>query len=353
MATHFASKLFFVVLLGSAILLFRIFWTYISAIVLALLIASAFYPLYAWLRGKLGNREQTTSLIMTVFIFLVLFVPTGGFVGTLSNEAFEFYIRTRDSVSLKQLQRKFEEDNVWSQRIKKAAKLSGIELNRETIANLATSVGRKVGLFLSGQLSAMASNMLSFLIHFFLMLLIIYYIFRDGERLRDYISELLPFPPQQQELVTNKFREMGKAIIFGNGISGITQGILGGLGFYFFGLGSPFLWGTVVGFMAFLPIIGASVVFIPATVILLIQGKTSTALGYLAYNVFYSSIMEYVVKPRLIGKGMSMNPILVFIGILGGLKLFGILGIIYGPLIMTIFLTLAEIYRLEYRDTMV
>jgi predicted PurR-regulated permease PerM len=214
-------------------------------------------------------------------------------------------------------------------------------------------VGRKVGLFLSRQFSSVASNLLSLLIHFFLMLLIIYYIFRDGERLRDYISELLPFPPQQQELVTTKFREMGKAVILGNGISGITQGILGGLGFYLFGLGSPFLWGTVVGFMAFLPIIGASVVFIPATIILLIQGKTSTALGYLAYNVFYSSIMEYVVKPRLIGKGMSMNPILVFIGILGGLKLFGILGIIYGPLIMTIFLTLAEIYRLEYKDNMV
>ena len=353
MANSFASKLFFVVLLGSALLLFRIFWTYISAIVLALLIASAFYPLYAWVRKKFGNREQAAALFMTILIFLVLFVPTGGFIGTLSNEAFDFYVRTRDSVSLKQIQQKFEEDNIWSQRIKKAAKFSGIELNRETIANFATSLGRKVGLFLSGQLSAMASNMLSFLIHFFLMLLIIYYIFRDGERLRDYISELLPFPPQQQELVTTKFREMGKAVILGNGISGITQGILGGLGFYLFGLGSPFLWGTVVGFMAFLPIIGASVVFIPATIILLIQGKTNTALGYLAYNVLYSSIMEYVVKPRLIGKGMSMNPILVFIGILGGLKLFGILGIIYGPLIMTIFLTLAEIYKLEYKKTMV
>jgi predicted PurR-regulated permease PerM len=105
--------------------------------------------------------------------------------------------------------------------------------------------------------------------------------------------------------------------------------------------------------MAFLPIIGASVVFLPATVILLMQGKTGVAFGYLAYNVCYSSIMEYAVKPRLIGKGMSMNPILVFIGILGGLKLFGILGIVYGPLIITIFLTIAEIYRLEYKDTMV
>ena len=102
--------------------------------------------------------------------------------------------------------------------------------------------------------------------------------------------------------------------------------------------------------MAFLPIIGASVVFIPAIIILLIQGETTIALGYLAYNVCYSSFIEYLVKPRLMGKGMHMIPLLVFLGILGGIKLFGILGVIYGPLIITIFLTLAEIYRLEYKE---
>jgi predicted PurR-regulated permease PerM len=144
---------------------------------------------------------------------------------------------------------------------------------------------------------------------------------------------------------------MGRAVIFGNGMSGIVQGILGGFGFFTFWLGSPFLWGTAIGFMAFLPIIGAYVVFIPATVILLIQDKIGMAIGFMAYNVCYASIIEYVIKPRLIGKGMRMNPLLVFIGILGGLKLFGILGIIYGPLIMTIFLTLAEIYKLEYKET--
>jgi predicted PurR-regulated permease PerM len=142
---------------------------------------------------------------------------------------------------------------------------------------------------------------------------------------------------------------MGRAVIFGNGLSGIIQGILGGFGFFLFGLGSPFLWGTVIGVMAFLPIIGASIIFIPATLILLIQGEVGTGIGFFTYNVLYSSIMEYFIKPRLIGKGMRMNPILVFIGILGGLQLFGILGIIYGPLIMTIFFTLLEIYRLEYR----
>ncbi|MDB9823513.1 AI-2E family transporter, partial [Deltaproteobacteria bacterium] len=171
-----------------------------------------------------------------------------------------------------------------------------------------------------------------------------------GVHLKNYIFELVPFPDKQQELIMDKFREMGRAVIIGNGISGIIQGILGGFGFYIFGLGSPFLWGTIIGFMAFLPIIGASIIFIPSTLILLIIGKTGLAIGFLIYNLCYSFTIEYLIKPKLIGKEMRMNTILVFIGILGGLKLFGILGIIYGPLIMTILFTLLEIYRLEYRD---
>jgi len=345
------SKLFLVVLLGFLILLFRLFWTYISAIVLGLLIASAFYPLYSWIKKFIKSSEGPASLIMTIIILLVLVIPVGGFVGTLSNEAYDFYTRTRSSVSMQKIQEGLQGDSLWAQRIRKLGQVVGIELNFETIHNLAASIGKNVGLFLSKQLSSIASNLMSFLVHFFLMLLVIYYILKDGICLKDYISELLPFPPQQQELVVNKFREVARAVILGNGLSGIIQGILGGIGFSFFSLGSPFLWGTVIGIMAFLPVIGASIVFLPATLILLVQGKGGLALGYLIYNVCYSSILEYVIKPRLIGKGMRMNPLLVFIAILGGLKLFGILGIVYGPLIITIFLTLAEIYKLEYKET--
>jgi predicted PurR-regulated permease PerM len=353
MEKSFVSKVFLVVLLGVLVLLLRLFWAYISAIILALLIASAFYPLYARVKRLLKGEERGASMLMTIFIFLVLIIPVGGFVGTLSNEAFDFYRRSRDAVSLLKIQQLVEGYSIWAQRIRKVGELTGIELNPQTIEELATELGKNVGLFLSKQLRSMASNLLDFLIHFFLMMLIVYYIFRDGKRLKDYISELLPFPIEQQELVVSKFREMARAVIVGNGLNGIIQGIIGGFGFFFFGLGSPFLWGTLIGFMAFLPFIGASIVYVPAFIILILQGQTGAAIGFLAYNVAYSMIMEYLFKPRMIGKGMRMNALLVFIGILGGIKLFGILGIIYGPLIMTIFITLAELYRLEYKEAMV
>jgi predicted PurR-regulated permease PerM len=353
MEKSFISKLFLIILLSFVVLLFWLFMTYLSSIVLAFLIASAFYPLFTRSKVFFKGKEQLASLFMSIIILLILLIPVGWFVGTLSNEAFDFYSRTKDSVSLQKIQRGLQGDSLWAHRFRKIGEIAHIEASPENIEQLTKSIGKNVGLSLSKQLSAIASNLLNFLVNFFLMILIIYYIFKDGERLKKYISELLPFPDKQQELVAEKFREMGRAVIIGNGLSGIIQGFLGGFGFYLFGLGSPFLWGTVIGFMAFLPIIGASIVFIPATVImLLLKGDAGITLGFFFYNVAYSSVIEYIIKPRLIGKGMRLNPILVFIGILGGLKLFGILGIIYGPLIITIFVTLAEIYRLEYSTSL-
>lgn len=346
------SKVFLVVLLGAGILLALLFWTYISAIVLGLLIASAFFPLYSRLRSVLKNRAQPAALLMCLIITVTLIIPVGGFVGTLSNEAFDFYKRSRTMVSVSQLDQMIHGDSIWANRIRRLAGMAGVSLDVEALNQLASSIGTNVGLFLSRQIGSLASNLLSLLIHFFLMILVIFYIFKDGERLKNYISELLPFPLSQQELMVNKFRETGRSVILANGVSGIIQGVLAGVGFFFSGLGSPFLWGTIAAFMAFLPLVGASIVFVPATAILFLQGKTGMGVLFFIYNVFYSAVIEYVIKPRLIGKGMKMNPLLVFIGVLGGLKLFGILGVVYGPLIMTIFLTLAEIYRLEYKEAM-
>ncbi len=348
-----ASRFFLISLICSSALLVRLFWTYISAIVLALLIASISYPVYYFVKRLLRGRDNSAALITSFFILFVLVVPVGWFVGTLSNEAFDFYQYTSDSVSLKEIQKACQSDSIWAQRLRKIGQITGVEFTPDTVQKLANALGKQVGLFLYNQITSMASNILSLMIHFFLMIMTIYYLFRRGKELKDYIGQLLPVPHEQMEKVVDKFQETGKAIIVGNGLSGIAQGILGGFGFFLFGINSPFLWGTIMVLMAFLPIIGASIIFVPAAAILMLQGNVGAGIGFLIYNLFYSSIIEYLIKPRMIGKGMQMNSLLVFIGIIGGLKLFGILGIVYGPLIITIFLTLAEIYRLEYKQVSV
>ncbi|MBN2419775.1 MAG: AI-2E family transporter [Deltaproteobacteria bacterium] len=346
-----APKLFYAILFIFLGLFCWLCWTFLSAIILGLVITSALYPLYSWYKKLFKGNEVFKAVTMTVFIFLILTIPISGFIGSLYNETLEFYGRTKNSVSLQKIQEILENDSVWVTRLKKISELGSIELDPQSIQKFIAEKMKDFVFYLTTQLSLIATNLMSFLLNFLLMMLIIFYIFKDGPRLNNYLLSVLPFPKAQQELILAKFNEMGRAIIFGNGLSGIIQGILGGFAFYFFGLGSPFLWGTIMGFLAFLPVIGASVVFIPATIILLIQGHVGAGIAFLIYNATYSILIEYFIKPKLIGKGMKMNTIFVFIGILGGLQLWGILGIIYGPFIITIIFTLFEIYRLEYRPT--
>ena len=344
------SMVFIILLLISFALLLSLLWAYLPSIILALLITSVFYPVYIKAKKLFKGNEQVPAIVMSVFIFLILVIPVAWFIMALSNEAFDFYNRSTNAMSLKQIQAKLKNNPILMKRLEKIKNITGIRLEWEQIQKIAASIGKKIGLFLYKQISSGASNIINLFIHFFLMILIIYTLLRDGPRLKEYIIQLIPVPREQLEKIVFKFQEMSKAIIIGNGLSGIIQGIIGGIGFFIFELGSPLLWGSVIAFMAFLPIVGASIIFIPATFILFIQGKTNLAIGFFLYNLCYSSIMEYLVKPRIIGQEMKMNSILVFIGVLGGIKLFGIMGIIYGPLIITIFLTMAEIYRLEYKN---
>ncbi len=343
------SLAFTILLLISLGLLVSLFWAYLPSIILALLITSVFYPVYLSLKRLLRGREQLSAMIMSAIIFLILVIPIAWFIKTLSNEAFEFYTRTTNAVTLRHIQESLKNNTVLMERLESIKKITGINMDWKTIQKIATSLGKKVGLFLYKQISSGASNIINLFVHFFLMILITYALLRDGARLKEYVVQIAPMPEEQLEKVAYKFQEMGRAIIIGNGLSGIAQGIMGSIGFFMFGIGSPILWGSVIAFMAFLPIVGASIVFIPASLILFIQGKTKLAIGFFLYNLSYSSIMEYLIKPRIIGQEMRMNSVLVFIGVLGGIKLFGIMGIIYGPLIITIFLTMAEIYKSEYR----
>ena len=182
------------------------------------------------------------------------------------------------------------------------------------------------------------------------MLLVIYYLLIDGDRLVSFIIDLSPLPSEQDEKLIKKFKDMAGAILIGNGLGGLIQGTAGGIVFSLFGLKSPFLWGVIMGLLAFLPIIGIGVVLIPAAIYLILKGRIAAGIFFIVFYIILSGGIEYLLKPKLVGQRVKMHTLLVFFSIIGGLKLFGILGIIYGPLVATAFITLTDIYYASYRE---
>jgi predicted PurR-regulated permease PerM len=334
----------------SIVMLGWLLWPFVSTIVLAATVTGIFNPLYLTINRKL--RPVTASLATCALIFCVLFVPVVFFVGIVSKEAYDLYLMARDAALSKHLNQLVKASHL-AELVNPFLANFNLELTGNELNQFITDVGRNIGLFLFEQSRLITSNVLSFVVNFFLMLLITFYLFIDQHRLLTFIFNLSPLPDEQDRMLFQKFKDMAGAILVGNGICGLIQGCLGGAAFALFGLRSPFLWGVVMSLLAFLPILGIGVVLIPAAVYLVLTGRIAAGIFFFVFYILVSGGVEYVVKPRLVGKRVQMHTLLVFLSIIGGLKLFGILGIIYGPLVVTGFLTLSDIYRNSYQRLVV
>jgi predicted PurR-regulated permease PerM len=224
----------------------------------------------------------------------------------------------------------------------------GIHLESKNINQALSDLTKVVGLSLYNQASAWAANVMQFVMHFCMMILISFFLLIDHEKLINYALHLSPLPDEQERRLFNKFEEIAGAVLVGNGVCGLIQGVLGGILFTFLEIGPPVLWGGVMAILAFLPIFGIGLVLIPAGIILLLKGSVTSGIFVLIFYVVLSFTVEYILKPKMVGEQVQMHTLVVFLSIMGGLATFGFLGIIYGPLIITAFLTLADIYMTNY-----
>ena len=321
---------------------------FFSIIVLGAVVAGAFYPLYRPLAAHEKISPGVASLLTCLLIFFILFIPIVFFVGVLTREAYDL-IQLARSPALSAFINTHFTNSAMLDRINPLLASFDIVITGEELNKTISDIGQSVGLFLFDQARAIASNTLAFLANFFLMLLVIFFLLIDGPKLVQFLVDLSPLPDEQDVRLIDKFSGMAGAILIGNGLCGAIQGAAGGALFWLFGLQSAFLWGVIMALLAFLPIIGIGAVFIPTVIFLFLKGRVSTGIFFLIFYLLLSGGVEYILKPRVVGKRVQMHTLLVFLSIIGGLKLFGILGIIYGPLIATAFLTFTEIYHSSYQ----
>ena len=337
---------FLILFFISTLVLGWLLWPFVSVIVLAAVVTSVFYPVFRFFRKRINS--SLSSLLTCFLIFMILFIPMVYFVTALSQEAYGLYLMGKDAVISDRLKEILADKHL----IEKANQflfkfhyvLTGDDVNR-TISEL----GKTIGLFVYQQASAIASNILNFLFYFFFMLLFIFYFLIDGQKLIMFFISLSPLTAEQDQQLIQKFQNMAGAILVGNGLSVFIQGLAGGILFSVFGLKSPFLWGVIISIVSLLPIIGTGIVFIPAAAYLYLTDRGAASVFFIVFYLVLFVMSENIIKPRVVGQRVNMHTLIVFLSIMGGLKLFGILGIVYGPLITTAFLTLTDIYHSSYQ----
>jgi predicted PurR-regulated permease PerM len=345
--SQFVFRYFLILFLISILLIARVLWPFVSILILSFILVGIFKPIYSFLNRYFS--PAFSSLSTCFLIIAVVFIPLLFFVGALSKEVFGLYqlgkaVNFDLGLKLKELL----QNSILLTRIQEVLAGFGFSLEPDGFNESLAKFTRMVGLFLYNQASSWAANIMNFVISFFMMIIIIFFLLIDNERLVNYVLRLSPLPDNQERKLIRKFEDIAGAVLIGNGICGLIQGFLGGITFAFMGLGSPILWGGIMVVLAFLPIFGIGMVLIPSALLLFLKGKAGAAFFMLIFYALLSFSVEYALKPKLVGRQVKIHTLLVFLSILGGLSVFGVLGIIYGPLIVTAFLSLSDIYLETY-----
>jgi predicted PurR-regulated permease PerM len=297
----------------------------------------------------LGGRRWLASAIVTVLIIVLVAAPLAFLGISLVQQAQVAYKALEDSLGSGIA----EGPAGWVvANAQDALGEVGIRLSPDQIkAVLArASEALQAGAIAAG--GSLLSNLLGLVVHFSVLLMIVFYLLVEMDRLRDFVFKLSPLPQEQEELLATKFRAVARGTLVGNGVGSVGQGALCGIAMWVVGLPSPLFWATVMSVLAFLPLVGVSIVAVPMAIYLFFVGDPMYAALFLAFCLGQAAVFENIVKTKMIGAGAAMPDLLAFLAIVGGLGVFGVLGLLYGPLIATAFLTLTDLYFTSYHPAL-
>lgn len=344
--------IFFALFLVMFFLIGLLIWPYISSLIFAGILAGAFYPLLELGIRRFRIRRRIWAAVVCLIILLLVFLPTIYIIMRLVQETLELYNRVQSPKTAKMLQDVFFGDGypaVIGRQIFDFL-FPDLKYGLDTVREMLIGAAKNLSGSMIGRLNQLLGNTMSFLFQFVVMLLVIYAIFVEGPYLKRFFLKLSPLPDEDEELIIQKFNEMNFTTLVTNGIGGVIQGGLAGIGFAVAGVGSTLLFTVLMIILAFIPLVGISFVFVPVCLYLLVTGEIITSIVLFFYCAAIAILTENWFKPLFMGNRLRINSLLVLFSIIGGMTAFGMAGIFYGPLIVSIFLTFVHLYQKRYAE---
>lgn len=326
---------------------FKIFLPFFATLLVAFISWQLFNPLYA-LIGKWFNN-QIASLVTCILVFLIIVMPFFAVGSIATEEALSVYNSlTKDSSGISEFQ-----DSIKSvaYSFSQSIGISNDKLDRSFASLNLGEMAKNATSVMASLLQKAYLQISQFIFLVFVMLFTLYYLFLDGEKFIKNVFRLSPLGSKDELLIWNRFLSMSRATVKGTLIIGIIQGIMGGIAFWILGIGSPAFWGVVMGIFSVLPLIGPVAVWVPAALWLFLTGAWIKALVLIFIGAFIIGSVDNFLRPKLIGDDTQLHPVLILIGTFGGIIEFGIMGFVIGPLLITILVSLLEIFEKKYHKS--
>jgi len=323
-------------------------WPFLKPLLLAALLAGLFHRFYRWVTRLLGGRRSLAAGV-TLLVLLVLGLgPVSAFLGivlqqalTMTNQAIPWLSEHLGEAST------FNVHDWLVQRFPALARY--VPSQEQLLQQVATAV-KATGAYLVSFVSRMTATTAAFLLNLFVMLYAMFFFFRDGHKILERIFYYLPLSDEDESRMLTQFASITRATVKGTLVIGVIQGGLGGIAFWVAGIEGAALWGTIMTILSIVPGIGAPLVWVPFVIFLYVNGQYLTATLLLVWCGAVVTTIDNFLRPVLVGRDSEMPDLLILIGTLGGLFLFGPIGFIVGPIVCGLFLTVWDIYGATFRE---
>lgn len=336
------TVLFFVILLAVTVAVFFIMKPFIYAIFWAAILAGLFMPVYKRVERKLQRPTLSATLVL-ILICLIFILPFGFIISLLFKESMSIYQGIANDNS---------QINIYVEKLMELIKhnpyTESLNLDDAVLTEKITEISKNVAGYFFESLKSFTQNTLQFFIQVGVMLYALFYFIRDGGRFREQILRLLPLEDDRDRILLARFQKTANSTLKVTLIIGGIQGILGGLLFLVTGIQGAILWGVVMIITAVIPVVGCALVWFPAGILMMVTGHLWTGIFILAVGALVISMVDHFLRPVLLGKDVSMHPLLIFLSSMGGIIVFGFTGFIIGPIIMSLALAVWHMYEEYY-----
>ncbi len=344
LVTGFFFALLLLILYGA----FLVLTPFLRAITWALILAILFYPLYAWLLRLLRGRATLAALLVIVIITTLVIVPGIQLAWFLSDETVSLVQTVRALLDEEGKQQWLAQP--WVQHVLSwwnmvTFRLVDFKINWK---DLLIQGAQSSSTVIVAQVKGIAQNVLLFAVNFFLALFTLFFFLRDGAAFVGWAQRLLPMDREDQARLFRNIEDAVTAVVHGALVVAMIQGLLAGLGYWVLGVPFSVLWGVITAFAALVPFGGTTLVTIPVSLYLFFQGENARGIFMLIWGLGVVVTIDNVLKPLFIGTRIKLPMLVLFFGILGGLSVFGALGLILGPVLFALLAVLLDLYAEEY-----
>jgi predicted PurR-regulated permease PerM len=327
---------FAVITAGLFILLFFILKPFLGVIFLSVIFTAVFYPLYEKLVGRFNGRNNLAAFTTTLLILVFVIIPVIILSAFLLKEAVGLY----NSIALGGgSQNLISQANIIIQKISSLFPpgTMGSQISLESYAQGTLN-------WIIGNFNSIFVTIFGSILNFVLMLISMYYLFIFGDKIKNSIIVWSPLPDKYDEEFIQTLKLSTNAVLHGRILAAVVQGTFLGIGFAIFGIGSPVLWGFVGGIASLIPILGASIITVPAVIYLFLSHSILSGIGLLLWGAIAVGLVENVVSAIFLKDKIKVHPLVVLFSIFGGVAVFGAIGFLVGPVVVSAVIALMKIY---------